>query len=118
MGVSSQPLKLEIACPATLQDVRDSVVRVLEWLRGRDFDTGLDAIEIALAEALTNIVEHAYVDTATGWMRVCCMIRNREIVIRVLDVGIAFTSGISITTTCQMSMFPPHCSAKVDSADR
>ena len=47
-------------------------------------------IEIAVDEACTNVVEHAYGDGASGVVRVCCTASDAEFIVRVTDYGKAF----------------------------
>jgi len=47
-------------------------------------------IEIAVDEACTNAIEHAYGNGASGVVRVCCSSTDAEFVVRVTDYGKAF----------------------------
>jgi serine/threonine-protein kinase RsbW len=53
----------------------------------------LTAIELALAEVLNNVVEHAYEDIGEGEMDLCIDVQPPDVYIRVLDSGIPMPKG-------------------------
>lgn len=66
--------------------------RAIATISGRLRATGLDRdkadeIEIALAEAINNVVEHAYSKAEPGTIRVLCSLRNTRLDIRICDTG-------------------------------
>lgn len=50
-------------------------------------------VEIALAEAVNNVVEHAYAGATPGPVRVRCSMRNRRLDIRICDTGQPLPDG-------------------------
>lgn len=46
-----------------------------------------DDVKIALAEAINNVVEHAYADIAAADVQVDCRLRENQLVIRITDTG-------------------------------
>ncbi|TFY96707.1 ATP-binding protein [Ramlibacter humi] len=78
---------LEFSLPATLADVAQATQRVRDWLPAW-LDTGeRDAVELALAEALTNIVEHGYAGLLPQDIRVRLVDRPGALEVDVWDRG-------------------------------
>ena len=80
------PLRIELpAVPELLSEVRQ---RVSTWLRNAAVpDDLVSDIVLAVNEAATNCVEHAYVGRAPGDMRVEAQLVDRGIRVRVVDDG-------------------------------
>ncbi|UWQ93246.1 ATP-binding protein [Aliisedimentitalea scapharcae] len=76
---------------ATELDARDGMEFIVARLRqtGATEDwTG--TVQIALAEAVNNIVEHAYVDMPRGNIEIACEMKETGLTMRITDSGSAF----------------------------
>lgn len=80
--------KFALSFRATEMEARNGVCAVAQELRsqGVSEDTAGD-IEIALAEAINNIVEHAYAGVEPGNVRVICSFQQSRLDIRISDKG-------------------------------
>lgn len=73
---------------ATKLAAREAVARISERLRQAGIDRNrADEVEIALAEAINNVVEHAYARSESGHVRVLCSLRRAHLDIRICDAG-------------------------------
>ena len=74
---------------ATELEARTALATISDRLRaswlGRD---QADSVEIALAEAINNVVEHAYAKAEPGTVRVSCTLRDTHLEIRICDAGV------------------------------
>lgn len=81
-------VRFSLRFPATELDARASVHAACARLR----DAGVPAlrageIEIALAEAVNNVVEHAYAGADAGPVRLSCSLLGTRLDIRLCDIG-------------------------------
>lgn len=79
---------------ATELDARSGISLVMERLR--DFNLPEDRfgdVQIVLAEAVNNVVEHAYAGKAVGDVRICCDFDHKHLLIRISDAGPPFPGG-------------------------
>lgn len=73
---------------ATELEARAQIVALRDALSLANVDTGsLGAIEIALSEAINNIVEHAYMGQTDGQIELTCQIESARIDIFLRDFG-------------------------------
>ncbi|MEP4039310.1 MULTISPECIES: ATP-binding protein [unclassified Pseudophaeobacter] len=73
---------------ATEQTARSCISAVMEWLRGIDLPAERAGdVQIALTEAVNNIVEHAYADTLGGEISIQCDLSPKILKIRIVDTG-------------------------------
>jgi len=73
---------------ATELAAREAVARISERLRKAGLDRNrADEVEISLAEAVNNVVEHAYARSEPGNVRILCSLRNAHLDIRICDTG-------------------------------
>ncbi|NRB21038.1 MAG: ATP-binding protein [Rhodobacteraceae bacterium] len=73
---------------ATELDARWGVGTVVERLRGMGLpEDRAEDVQIALAEAVNNIVEHAYADTAPGDVDIGCNLDTQQLWISIADAG-------------------------------
>ena len=79
--------KFSTACSATMEDASQTVQAVVSELRSWPSVDVADEVEIVLAEALTNVVEHAYRDGTAGWIRLRCRACDDRLVLSILDGG-------------------------------
>lgn len=88
MSAMTLPTKLAIRFEATEMAVRDALAQVLAFLRnaGLDSDNSGKA-EIVLAEALNNIVEHAYCNIGQGKVELQCTHHPARLDVTILDQG-------------------------------
>ena len=72
----------------TEQTARSCISAVMDWLREIDLpaDRAGD-VQIALTEAVNNIVEHAYADTQGGEIGIQCDLSPKVLKIRITDTG-------------------------------
>lgn len=86
--------KFALSFRATEIEARSGICAVAEQLRvhGVGEETAGD-IEIALAEAINNIVEHAYSDIEPGKIKVVCSFQQSRLDIRISDKGLPLPSG-------------------------
>lgn len=80
--------KFKMAFRATEMEARQAIAAISARLRATNIDRDrADEVEIALAEAINNVVEHAYVDSEPGTVRVLCSLRAAQLDIRICDTG-------------------------------
>lgn len=82
------PETLRLMFPGSPVAVRNALSGFLGWLAPLDLDeeeTG--TAELVLAEALNNVVEHAYRDAAPGWVQLRCRKRADGIHVTIRDRG-------------------------------
>lgn len=75
--------------------VREALAKVLAGLGPLDLDVEeAGTIELVLAEALNNIVEHAYAPNAgVGPIRICCLHKKDGLHLRIQDEGLEMPDG-------------------------
>ncbi|WP_278921986.1 MULTISPECIES: ATP-binding protein [Pseudophaeobacter] len=77
---------------ATELDARSGISAVMERLREIDLpDERAGDVQIALAEAVNNVVEHAYAGTEKGDVRIKCNLYPQELRIQICDAGFPLT---------------------------
>lgn len=82
------PNRFDIRFDATEMGVRQTLTSLLSFLN----DIGIDemdrgTVEIVLAEALNNVVEHAYADTDQGDIELQCKSQPGRLDVAILDQG-------------------------------
>ncbi len=88
------PQSAAFVLPATNEGVREGVKAVTEVIRQRNAsDEDLTSIELALAEILNNVVEHAYEDSGLGEMEIKIDIDGPDVFFRILDWGEPMPKG-------------------------
>ncbi len=76
---------------ATEIDARRGVVSVVPRLKDMGIaDTRVDEVQIALAEAVNNVVEHAYAESATGDVLIRCNLHPDRLWVEIRDAGAPF----------------------------
>lgn len=79
---------------ATELDAREGILRVVEQLQARGIpDSRVQEVQIALAEAVNNVVEHAYAGTAPGDVLVRCNLHPDQLWVNINDAGVPFPNG-------------------------
>ena len=79
---------------ATLEGVRDGIARIDATFEGEPVPFEVrTAIELAMAEILNNVVEHAYADTRDGLIHVIIDSDPTELQFTVIDDGAAMPAG-------------------------
>ncbi len=92
---SSRPDQcFDVVFPARESEARKVLKRASQFLR----NTGMDSrrageVEIALAEAVNNIVEHAYGCPGRGLVHVTMSLQGNEVVLRLTDTGRPMPGG-------------------------
>ena len=80
--------------PATNEGVREGVLRASELIAGFGAsEQDLTAIELAIAEVLNNVVEHAYSQTGEGEMELRIENQDPDLYFRILDSGHPMPKG-------------------------
>jgi serine/threonine-protein kinase RsbW len=89
------PQQLDLRAPASDLAVRDLLARVRTWLRAHALpDDTCSTVEIVLAEALNNVVEHAYPPELSGAIRLALQRGSAHLVCVLSDHGTALPGGI------------------------
>ena len=80
--------KFRMSFRATELEARQTIVAISKRLRtsGLTRDRA-DEVEIALAEAINNVVEHTYAKSEPGLVRILCSLRSAHLDIRICDTG-------------------------------
>ena len=76
----------------SLSDIRDFVVEIAKKAGFQDFD--LYAVELAVDEACSNIIEHAYGEENKGDIELTCNLTDRSLEIILRDQGDAFNPAL------------------------
>lgn len=110
MSADITPQSLTLTAPATELRVRDILGRARRWLgvQGLSDDT-CGAVELVLAEALNNIVEHAYAAESPGDIRLVATVSPLRLRCVLSDQGTALP-GLTIPG----GRLPPHNVARDD----
>ncbi|MFU8777288.1 MAG: ATP-binding protein [Roseovarius sp.] len=88
------PEQFELGIAASDLAVRDLLTRTRDWLRAHALtDETCGTVEIVLAEALNNIVEHAYPPEAPGAIRLALRLGPARLVCVLSDHGTALPRG-------------------------
>ncbi|MDE4275169.1 ATP-binding protein [Phaeobacter gallaeciensis] len=79
---------------ATELDARSGITQVVKRLRGLGIpELRVDEVQIALAEAVNNVVEHAYAGKTPGDVRIRCSLEPERLWINITDAGAPFPEG-------------------------
>ncbi|OIQ28452.1 MAG: ATPase [Alphaproteobacteria bacterium MedPE-SWcel] len=79
---------------ATELDARRGIISVVDRLKDMGIpNTRVDEVQIALAEAVNNVVEHAYAETATGDVLIRCNLHPDRLWVEIRDAGIPFLNA-------------------------
>lgn len=89
------PLQIRMTFRSGHLAVRDALARVLSELGPLDLVAAdLETIELVLAEALNNVVEHAYPGNVPGGpVDICCRTATDGLHVRIIDTGRAMPGG-------------------------
>jgi len=80
--------KFKMSFRATKLEARQALAAISKRLRSSDLTQDrAGEVEIALAEAINNVVEHAYADSEPGLVRILCSLRTEHLDIRICDTG-------------------------------
>ncbi len=78
----------EVSFPATQAHASAGIASLSERLAAHGLPEGkADDVKIALAEAINNVVEHAYVGIAPADIQIDCSLCEKTLVIRICDTG-------------------------------
>ncbi|MBT8153475.1 ATP-binding protein [Epibacterium ulvae] len=73
---------------ATELEARTGINSVVDQLRDRGIpETRIGEVQIALAEAVNNVVEHAYAGNAPGDVNIRCQLEEEKLSILIRDAG-------------------------------
>lgn len=89
------PERLTLDITATELAVRDLLIRIRDWLRAHALDDETcSTVQLVLAEALNNIVEHAYRPDAPGAIRLDLRLGTERLNCVLSDHGSALPGGV------------------------
>jgi serine/threonine-protein kinase RsbW len=81
-------MEYEYDVASTYTDVRAALASLLADLRrARVGAEDLGTIELVMAEALNNVVEHAYREQPDRQFDLCCELRDGDVAFRITDAG-------------------------------
>jgi serine/threonine-protein kinase RsbW len=81
--------KFNTSFNATELGARNAIAAISDHIRASWLTQDqADEVEIALAEALNNVVEHAFAKAEPGNVRVLCSLRGSQLDIRICDSGV------------------------------
>lgn len=93
-GPDHGPGVIQLTFPSTPLSVRRGLEAVRAALQPLPMDPEeLGTIELVLAEALNNIVEHAYEDTQNGWIKLDCHCQADGLHVTIRDEGREMPDG-------------------------
>lgn len=104
--------RLEQVFPGDPLSQRAALKTALEFLRGRDLGQDIcGQAELVMAEALNNVIEHAYAGHSHGVVEMTIVLRDGMIEIRILDDGLPMPGGTAPTgqshdLTCAVEDLP------------
>lgn len=79
----------QTAFRANETEARCGICAVIAWLRAAGIDDDLaGSVEIALAEAINNVVEHAYAGRAPGDISVAADMAGSDLHVEIVDSGV------------------------------
>lgn len=79
---------------ATELEARTGISSVVEQLRARGLaETQIGEVQIALAEAVNNVVEHAYAGHSPGDINIRCRLETDKLLIYIRDAGAPLPDG-------------------------
>ncbi len=85
---------IHLVFPATQDSVRDALGKITQSLHALALDDmTIGTIEIVLAEATNNIVEHAYSDKGVGTIVLTCCKETSLVRFELIDQGLPFPGG-------------------------
>ena len=84
-------LRLQVAIKSVQQQVTRVVVQIGQWLRSHDVvEDAIEELELVLAEALNNVVEHAYLYAEDGEIGILVRLRADQLRATITDTGQMF----------------------------
>ena len=93
-GLTDQRADLSLVSKSELWQIRRTLAQVEEFLEERGFSQDrIGDINLVLAEAITNIVRHGYLDT-TGEIRLSLSLEDGNLNCQLVDTGVAFDPEI------------------------
>lgn len=93
---AQQPHGCRFTCVfrARAEEARDALRSVMQCLRRTGMDPGrAGEVEIALTEAVNNVVEHAYGDPDAGYVRMSLILKRNVLLVRISDTGRPLPEG-------------------------
>ncbi len=97
-----EPGDLQLELDSSPLAVRGALTEMTAYLRGRCPEEGLAVVEIVLAEALNNIVEHAYVG-GTGRITLCLRAHAGDVQCCIADHGLPMPGGAAPSGRLRLS---------------
>ncbi|MCE8007211.1 ATP-binding protein [Aestuariivita sp.] len=95
MPFDGLPLTYQFSCPASELAVRDLLIELRSALSAARLESDLSSsVEIAVAEGLNNIVEHACAGVVDGLIRVEMRVNAAHVFVQMLDSGEALPDWI------------------------
>ena len=89
--VQSKELRLQIGIKSVQDEVTNVVGYISDWLRSHCVSQEpIDELELVLAEALNNVVEHAYLYAEDGEIDILVRLRQDQLLVTITDKGCKF----------------------------
>ena len=89
--VQSKELRLQIGIKSVQDEVTNVVGYISDWLRSHCVSQEpIDELELVLAEALNNVVEHAYLYAEDGEIDILVRLRQDQLLLTITDKGCKF----------------------------
>ncbi len=89
--VQSKELRLQVAIKSVQDEVTNVVGLISEWLGSHCVSRDpIDELELVLAEALNNVVEHAYLYAEDGEIDILVRLRQDLLQVTITDKGCKF----------------------------
>lgn len=89
--IQSKELRLQIGIKSVQDEVTNVVGHISEWLRSHCVaQDPIDELELVLAEALNNVVEHAYLYAEDGEIDILVRLRQDQLQVTIMDKGCKF----------------------------
>lgn len=87
----SKELRLQVSIKSVQDEVTNVVGRISEWLRVNGVaQDPIDELELVMAEALNNVVEHAYLYADDGEIDILVRLRQDQLDVTITDKGCKF----------------------------
>lgn len=84
-------LKLQLAIKSVQSEVSNVLCAITEWLESHKVESAtISDLELVMAEALNNVVEHAYLYAEDGEIEVLVTLRPTELKVLITDSGRKF----------------------------
>ena len=89
--IQSKELRLQVGIKSVQHEVTNVVAHISEWLGAHCVaQEPIDELELVIAEALNNVVEHAYLYSEDGEIDILVRLRQDQLEVTIMDKGCKF----------------------------